>query len=119
MDYKSKVTGIGSMVSEFVEQKILIVYNDNAPPELAEMAILHTIHSLDKDVSAGDVVILGNKEYVVTAVGDEANHTLRTLGHCTFSFHGSDTARIPGHIELDGDGMPEVKEGDAFEILFT
>lgn len=119
MDYRSTVTGIGDLVAEFIEQGMLIVFNDNAPAELAEMAVQHTAASMDSDVHVGDVIILGDKEYVVTAVGTEANHTLKTMGHCTFKFSGNDEVELPGHIELEGDGMPEIKVGDRFEIMFT
>lgn len=119
MDYKTTVTDIGGMVAEFVEQGIIIVYNDNAPEELRELSVCHTQAVLEKDVSVGDVVILGDKEYVVSAVGGEANKTLRKMGHCTLSFNGTNTADLPGYLELQGDGLPKVKIGDQFEIIFT
>lgn len=119
MDYKTTVTGIGELVAEFIEQGMIIVFDDNAPAELAEMAVQHTKAAMDKDVQPGDVVVLGNKDYVVTAVGSEANHTLKTMGHCTFKFSGNDEVELPGHIELEGDGLPEIKPGDHFEIMFT
>lgn len=119
MDYKTKITAVGETVAEFLEQEIIIVYNENAPAELAEISVLHTIAELDRDVRAEDVVVLGNKDYVVTAVGGEANHTLRAMGHCTFSFKGASQVELPGHIELAGDGVPEIKAGDRFEIYLT
>jgi len=119
MDYKTKVTGIGDLVKDFIEQGMIIVYNDNAPKELAEMAVTHTIASMDQEAKTGDVVILGNKDYVITAVGDEANHTLHNIGHCTFCFSGASEVELPGHIQLEGEGMPEINIGDPFEIYFT
>lgn len=119
MDYKTIITGIGELVAGFMEQGMIIVFDDNAPAELCEMAVQHTKAAMDKQVHAGDVVVLGNKDYVVTAVGSDANHTLMTMGHCTFKFGGSEDAELPGQIELEGDGMPEIKIGDHFEIMFT
>lgn len=119
MDFKTKVVGIGSMTEEFLEERILIVFNENAPAELAEISVQHTIAELAQDVKAGDVVILGENEYVVTAVGHEANSTLKSMGHCTFSFNGLDKPSLPGHIELAGETIPSPKIGDVFEILFT
>lgn len=119
MDYITQVTAIGPMVSEFLDQNMIIVFNDNAPAALAEIAVLHTIKEFSQDIKVGDVVIFGENEYVVTAVGSEANHTLKTSGHCTFSFDGADTAKIPGQIELSGGSIPDVKVGDRFEIIFT
>lgn len=119
MDYKTKITKLGKSVAEFSEQNILIVYNENAPAELAELSVLHTIAAMSRDVRVEDVVVIGDKDYVVTAVGDEVNHTMATMGHCTLSFNGADTAKLPGHLELAGSGMPNIKPGDPFEIYFT
>lgn len=119
MDYRTVVTGIGEMVSEFIRHGMLIVFDDNAPAELAEMALQHTKADMEKDVQAGDVVVLGDSDYVVTAVGSDANRTLRTMGHCTFKFSGKAEAEMPGQIELDGKSLPSVKPGDQFQIMFA
>lgn len=119
MDYKTKIVGIGELAQDFLEEKILIVFNENAPAELAEISVRHTIAPLEQDVKVGDVVLFGENEYVVTAVGDEANSTLKSMGHCTLSFNGYDKPMLPGHIELSGECIPSPKIGDVFEIIFT
>lgn len=106
------------MVEEFIGQGIIIVFNDNAPPELLELAVGHTSAPFEKDVVPGDAVIFGDKEYAITAVGFGANETLRKMGHCTLSFDGSDKAELPGHLVLSGDGMPEVVAGGNFAIKY-
>jgi sorbitol-specific phosphotransferase system component IIA len=40
------------------------------------------------------------------------------MGHATLVFSGADEAELDGHFVLKGDGMPELKAGDAFEIYF-
>ena len=117
MGYKATITEIGSMVKDFIGEKMVIIFNDNAPDALRDMAVLHTIEEWDKDVCKGDKVIIGEKTYTVTAVGDEANETLRTMGHCTLVFNGADSAQLPGHIELAGDGMPDLSVGTSIEII--
>ena len=67
----------------------------------------------------GDVVAIGDVSYIVTAVGEEANKTFSTMGHCTFKFTGKPEVELPGHIELSGEGLPEIKIGDMLEIMFT
>ena len=119
MDYKSKITGIGDVALDFLEEKILIVFNDNAPSELAELSVLHQACSLDQDIKVGDVVVFSDKDYIVTAVGEEANATFRSMGHCTFKFTGQNQVDLPGHIELEGDGLPEVIIGKNLEIIFA
>ncbi|MEG0075307.1 MAG: PTS glucitol/sorbitol transporter subunit IIA [Eubacterium sp.] len=119
--YKSEIVGIGPMVQELVEAgQFFIVFNENAPAELAEMSVLHTVCNLEKEVTVGDTIVFGDKEYQVTAVGNEANHTLATMGHCTMKFTGLSEVELPGQIELDGNGVvPKVKPGDRFEIKFA
>ncbi len=119
MDYKSQITGIGPMALDFLAENMVIVFNDNAPSELAELSILHKECQVDQDIKAGDVVVIGNGSYVVTAVGEEANKTFQTMGHCTLKFTGKQEVELPGHIELLGEGIPEIKIGDMLEILYT
>lgn len=119
MGYKSIVTEIGPMVQDFLGEKMIIVFNDNAPAALREMAVLHSIEEMEKDIAVDDIITIAGKEYLVTAVGSEANETFKTMGHCTFCFNGNDTVKIPGHIELKGDGMPEITVGSTIEIMHT
>jgi len=118
MDYKSKVVGFGDIALDFLEEKMLILFNEDAPSELAELSVLHEKQEMPKDVSRGDIVSLGSDEYVVTAVGDEANETLKMLGHCCLVFHGKDEVELPGQIQLKGEKLPDLKQGDYIKIQF-
>lgn len=118
MDYKTEIIQIGEMVEDFLKDKLLIVFDETAPPELAEIAVVHTKNELSKDVDLGDTIQFGQYFYEVTAVGEEANKTLLSMGHCSFSFTGEDQAKLPGQIELKGEGVPVVKIGDQFQIVY-
>jgi PTS system glucitol/sorbitol-specific IIA component len=118
MAYKTTVTGIGELASEMAEQGLIIVFNQNAPAELADLSILHTAAQLEQDVRQGDQVLFGDQTFTVTAVGEEANYTLGKMGHCTFCFDGAQEAELPGQIVLSGSGLPDIKVGDRFEIHF-
>lgn len=112
------ITGFGQLAFDFLEENMLIVFDENAPEELAEISALHTHCDLEKDITVGDIVKLGNKVYTVTAVGSEANQTFKSMGHCCLMFTGNDAVALPGQIELKGDGNPDLKIADAFEIDF-
>jgi len=118
MDFLTTITGFGDLYEEFLEEKMVIVFNDGAPPELAELAMTHTRADMQQPIKVGDEVVFGAKTFTVTAVGEEANSTLRDLGHCSFMFNGLPEAELPGQVELAGDGVPEVAVGDKFEIHF-
>ncbi len=123
MKYDVTITGLGDMAMEFLnpdmEMQFVILFNDNAPPELAEMAILHTVGELREDPAPGDTLKLGGKTYKITAVGDEALHTLRELGHCTLAFSPDSTPYRPGCIMLDGEivTMADVANGGSIQIF--
>lgn len=112
--YTAKVTGMGELAQELMDSGTLIIFDENAPAELAEISVLHTQASLQEDVLKGDVMTIGSKTYTVLDVGSEANHTLRDMGHCSFKFEG-DTAELPGQICLDGE-MPHIQIGDTLSI---
>ena len=94
-------------------------FNEDAPPELAELSILHTKAELKETPAAGDTLKLGSNIYKITAVGSEAPYTLATLGHCTLAFGGGEEAYRPGCIMLEGPALTQasLKAGDMIEIF--
>lgn len=111
MKYNVKITGYGSMALDFLTENMLIIFNDNAPAELKEISVWHDVSEMTSDVQVGDLMEVAGKEYFVTAVGDEANHTLKTMGHCSLRFDGAEQPQLPGTVHLKGDGVPEIEIG--------
>lgn len=121
MKYCSTITGWGEEALGFLsdeECNFLILFGENAPEELAEIAVQHTDAVLHADPVPGDTLIFCGKTYDVTAVGSEAVHTLRTLGHCTLSFKGGSEAERPGCIMLEGEPLSpdDVTVGATIEL---
>ena len=106
MKYFTKITGWGEDALGFLEEEdmnFLVIFNNTAPDELAEISLLHEPAELKADPAPGDTLMIGGKAFDVTAVGTEAIHTLRTLGHCTLSFQGGTEPERPGCIMLEGE----------------
>ena len=106
MKYHTVITGWGDGALDFLEDaetNFIIIFNDDAPPELAEISVLHTKEELLAIPAPGDIVVISEKVFTITAVGDEAKSTLRNLGHCTLSFKGGNVPERPGCIMLEGD----------------
>ena len=106
MKYQSTITGWGSDALGFLEDEdnsFLIIFNDNAPEELTEIAVIHSQTKLHADPIPGDTLIICDKAFTITAIGTEALHTLRELGHCTLGFNGGDVPLRPGYIMLKGE----------------
>lgn len=121
MKYSVAITGWGEDALSFLEMEdmnSLIIFNDNAPAELAEICVLHTQAQLAADPEPGDTLKICGKSYTITAVGDEAKHTLRELGHCTLTFRADTEPDRPGCIMLDGEMFTpdDVKQGGLIEI---
>jgi PTS system glucitol/sorbitol-specific IIA component len=67
----------------------------------------------------GDTMKIGEKVYKITAVGDEAIHTLKEMGHCTLAFTADTEPYRPGCINLDGEVITEadVANGAVIQIF--
>lgn len=123
MKYDVTITGLGPMALEFLspemEMQFVILFNENAPAELAELAILHTAGEMTEAPAPGDTMKVGEKVYKITAVGDEAIHTLKELGHCTLAFTSSEEPYRPGCINLDGEPVTaaDVVDGTVIQIF--
>ena len=105
MKYSVAITGWGEDALVFLEDRdgsFLIFFDETAPKELTEIAVLHTRSELLADPEPGDTVILCEKTYQITAVGEEALQTLRSMGHCTFYFKGANVPERHGCIMLEG-----------------
>jgi len=118
MKYEVTVTGIGEMAYELLNSfDGLIIFDESAPPELAEISILHSTGEVEGEIQVGDQVTVGRYQYRVTAVGDEAISTLKSMGHCTLKFTGHSTVDLPGQIELEGEKRPEILVGDVIRFM--
>ena len=104
MKYDTRISGWGECALEFLNEdcNFLIIFNETAPQELADISVLHTVAMLQEEPCVGDTVQICDVSYTITAIGFEALHTLKELGHCCLSFSGSTQALRPGNIELKG-----------------
>lgn len=121
MKYSVTITGIGPDALFFLEDcstNFLIIFNESAPPELQEISILHTETELQGNLEIGDTVTICGKTFKISAIGSEATHTLKTLGHCTLGFNGGDTPERPGYIMLEGEAITpdDIVNGMKIEI---
>ena len=122
MKFHATITGWGEDALGFLdmeEMNCVIIFNDNAPEELAEISILHTKSDVYEEPVPGDTLFFCGKAYDITAVGTEAKQTLRELGHCTLSFKGGNEPERPGCIMLEGEKLTpaDIAKGGVIEIF--
>ncbi|PJG85138.1 PTS glucitol/sorbitol transporter subunit IIA [Conservatibacter flavescens] len=105
MKYYSEITEWGEEALMFLEDESLnfiILFNHGAPEELKEVAVLHSKSEVLSPLVAGDTLYFGDKQFEITAVGEEAQRTFKELGHCTLCFNGESEAKMPGYINVKG-----------------
>jgi len=108
--YRVTVTSIGPQVEELRSGNIVILFDEGAPPELAEISVLHTKGELLGQIKAGDILLFGDLEYHILEVGSKANENMALLGHCCLKFD-KDLTLLHGDIRLDGTPPPlEVRQ---------
>lgn len=122
MKYQVEITKLGADALIFLEDEetnMIIIFNDDAPEELAELSVMHEKGQMSQAPAPGDTMKICDKEYRITAVGSEAPKTLEELGHCTLSFKGGTEAERPGCIMLEGEPLlpDDIRIGGMIEIF--
>ncbi|WP_106626610.1 PTS glucitol/sorbitol transporter subunit IIA [Selenomonas massiliensis] len=123
MKYYCEITSWGDEALLFLdnpEANFIIIFNNNAPAELAAFSVLHTPGNYNADPAVGDMMVVCEKAFTITAIGDEALDTLKEMGHCTLSFKGGEVAERPGCIMLQGDApltKDDISAGMTIEIF--
>ena len=115
--YETEVTKIGSMVEAFYGEKMVILFKDNAPEELADYCVLHNSNKLNNEVKVGDIFKIDDVEYKVTAVGDEVYKNLRDLGHICVRFDGRCDPELPGSLYVENKEIKEFTIGTKVTIV--
>lgn len=120
--YKTVISAIGEEVQALLEGGVLILYSDGAPPELAEVSVLHRVEQASREVPRiGSILRIGEGSAIVTAVGPTAWNKVSELGHVVLNFNGSRNADRPGEIcvsEVDCARLFEgMKSGTIIEIV--
>ncbi|RFU49393.1 PTS cellobiose transporter subunit IIB [Paraburkholderia sp. DHOC27] len=97
--YKTVISDVGPEVRDLLEGGVLILYADGAPPELAEVSVLHRAEQAHTEApAAGSQLRIGEVSASVTAVGPTAWNKVNEMGHVVINFNGSQTAERPGEI---------------------
>jgi glucitol/sorbitol PTS system EIIA component len=97
--YRTVISEVGPEVQDLLEGGVLILYADGAPPELAEVSVLHRVEAAEPQAPrVGAQLRIGEVSAFVTAVGPTAWNKVSELGHVVINFNGSSAADRPGEI---------------------
>ena len=121
MFLKTTITAIGPDVSDLVESGVLILFAEGAPPELAEVSVLHKVDNMsDAAPKAGAKISVGNLSANITAIGPAAWKKVLDIGHVVINFNDAKSAERPGEIcatmLAPADIMANLKAGNVISI---
>ncbi|MDQ1078054.1 PTS glucitol/sorbitol transporter subunit IIA [Pseudoroseomonas cervicalis] len=97
---RSTITEIGPEAADLIAGGVLILFAEGAPPELAEVSVLHRTESLDAALAPrpGARLAIGEVEAVLTGIGPSAWAKLHELGHVVMNFNGAAEPERPGEL---------------------
>jgi len=97
---RTTVTAVGPDVPDLLEGGVLILFADGAPPELAEVSVLHAVVEGPSDEAppVGTPIRVGQVLANITGIGPLAWGKVRDIGHVVINFNGEAEPARPGEI---------------------
>lgn len=114
--FETSVQEIGPEAALFKEDKMLILFGDNAPEGLKDYAYQIIMNQAKEEITTDMVLTIGQKSFAITAVGNLVTKNLNQLGHITMSFTGDSTANLPGTLYLAEEEIPNITVGTTIAI---
>lgn len=116
--FNTKVVKLGEMASAFIAEKMVILFQENAPDELAEYCVLHRGHQLVDTVQMGDILVFAGIEYKIVYVGEQVQKNLGDLGHITLKFNNNcEAENLEGSLYLEDKEVASIHIGDEISII--
>jgi PTS system glucitol/sorbitol-specific IIA component len=122
MFLKTTIKAVGPDVSDLVEGGVLILFAEGAPPELAEVSVLHAVDQMgDAAPKPGNKISIGKLSATITAIGPAAWQKVKDIGHVVINFNDAKSAERPGEIcattLAPDDIMANLKAGQVIAII--
>jgi glucitol/sorbitol PTS system EIIA component len=100
--FSTVVTAVSPEARELIAGGVLILFAEGAPPELAEVSVLHRIATppAAEAPAAGAIFTIAGMATRITAIGDKAWAKVADMGHVVINFNGASAAPRPGEISV-------------------
>ena len=98
--FDTRITQVGPDVADLLDGGIFILFAEGAPPELAEVSVLHAVAAgpTPEPPPVGAIIRVGALEPKLTAIGDLAWAKIADIGHVVINFDGAATSNRPGEL---------------------
>ncbi|PTL37522.1 PTS glucose transporter subunit IIABC [Alkalicoccus saliphilus] len=113
----STITELGGECDMMKEENMLILFHEDVPQELKEIAVVHNNKNLQNKVESGDYLVLNEEKFEILFVGSKANETLEEMGHATIQFNGQSTSDLPGTICVEAKTIPALEAAQEIKII--
>ncbi|MEB7463139.1 PTS glucitol/sorbitol transporter subunit IIA [Staphylococcus succinus] len=114
--YKTIVKEIGQDAKAFEEEKMVILFGDNAPDELVDYCYIIDINAVEGTITEKQKLYIDHHVFDIMKVGSAVQDNLSNLGHITLKFDGSNTADQSGTLYLEDADIPEMTKGTELKI---
>lgn len=114
--FETTVIAIGEDAEDFKQENMLLLFGEDAPPELSDFCYKITLAPIKEKIVPEMALYFNDTIYRITAVGEVAEENLRQLGHITINFDGATTSEMPGTIYVEQKELPDLKIGDTISI---
>jgi glucitol/sorbitol PTS system EIIA component len=98
--FSTVVTQVSPEARELVAEGVLILFAEGAPPELAEVSVLHRVVTAPKEVAppVGTRLIFPGVSTRITAIGEYAWKKIGDICHVVINFNDAAETIRPGEI---------------------
>ncbi|MCO7127238.1 PTS glucitol/sorbitol transporter subunit IIA [Sporolactobacillus shoreicorticis] len=114
--YKTEIKSIGKLAKEFLQEKMLILFGNEAPEGLKDYCFGINVTSVHDQIQTGQYVSIDKSKFKITAVGRLVQKNLADLGHITMKFDGSTKANLAGTLYLESKPIPNIGIGTQIAI---
>lgn len=114
--YQNEIKSIGTFAKDFLQEKMLILFGNEAPDGLKDYCYGIDVTPLNGEIRTGHHVSIGNRSFKITAVGHLVKKNLVNLGHITIKFDGSKIPELAGTLYLEDKAVPDIQVGTKIEI---
>ncbi len=115
--YSTKVKALGPMAADFIGEKMIILFNENAPAELAEFCVTHVGNELTDTVEKGDILEINGHQYNIVEVGCQVQKNLKDLGHIALRFNNNEEGEsLEGSLYMEDKPVELPEEGSEIAI---
>lgn len=102
--YNARIVRTGPCVADGLADNMLITFDAAGPADCLDYALVLSpvFKHPTVQILPGDRLQVAGEEYLITAIGREAQHNLYELGHLTLLFDASLFARHAGCLHISG-----------------